>query len=287
MSGKKIAIVGATGMLGQPVTEVLLDAGHTLRLLVRDPEKALSAFGTKVEIRKGDLQDKEAILEFLSGQDLLYLNLSVDPTSAEGDFQAEREGLHYLLEAAKTTGIQRVLYLSSMVHFYQGKPWWVWDIKREAIKRIKSSGLAYTVFYPSTFMESFIKGAYRQGNFITLAGRSLVPMYLIAGEDFGRQVAQSIALDRENAEYYVQGKEGFTADQAARLAARYSKNPKLRVVKMPLEVLSVLGYFSNKMRYGYRMLQALNTYPETFQAQSTWTRLGVPKITFSEYLQKS
>lgn len=37
---KKLAIIGATGMIGQPVTTALLEAGYELTLLVRQPKQA-------------------------------------------------------------------------------------------------------------------------------------------------------------------------------------------------------------------------------------------------------
>ena len=40
MMSKQILVLGATGMLGQPVTHCLVDKGHRVRTLVRSVEKA-------------------------------------------------------------------------------------------------------------------------------------------------------------------------------------------------------------------------------------------------------
>ncbi|MFO0356905.1 MAG: SDR family oxidoreductase, partial [Sphingobacteriaceae bacterium] len=163
---KKIAIIGSTGMLGQPVTKAFINAGFEVSILVRNADKAKTMFGSKVRIVKGDIKDATGLKDLLTGQDAVYLNLSVEQTSGVNDFQAEREGLKNILEVSKASNIKRVGYLSSLVQFYTGINWWVLDIKKEAVKNIKQSGLNFSIFYPSTFMESFDQGAYRQGNSI-------------------------------------------------------------------------------------------------------------------------
>ncbi|MFM8913823.1 MAG: SDR family oxidoreductase, partial [Flammeovirgaceae bacterium] len=183
---KKVAILGSTGMLGQPVTQAFIRAGFEVSVLVRNPDKATAMFSADVRIIKGDIKDTTSLKEILTGQEALYLNLSVEQSSGIKDFQAERDGLKNILQVAKTTNISRIGYLSSLVQFYKGTNWWVFDIKNEAVQNIKKSGLMYSIFYPSTFMESFDKGAYRQGNSINLAGTSKYPMYLISGADYGK-----------------------------------------------------------------------------------------------------
>jgi uncharacterized protein YbjT (DUF2867 family) len=188
---KKIAIIGSTGMLGQPVTKAFINDGFEVSLLVRNEDKAKTLFGSNVRIVKGDIKDAASLKELFTGQDAVYLNLSVEQSSGVNDFQAEREGLKNILQLLKASNIKRVGYLSSLVQFYKHINWWVLDIKKEAVKNIKQSGLNFSIFYPSTFMESFDQGAYRQGNSINLAGTSKYPMYLISGADYGKQVVKA------------------------------------------------------------------------------------------------
>jgi nucleoside-diphosphate-sugar epimerase len=51
----KVAIAGATGVLGRALVPKLSEAGHQLRLLVRDTKKAQRIFGEKNEIVECDL----------------------------------------------------------------------------------------------------------------------------------------------------------------------------------------------------------------------------------------
>ncbi len=281
----KIAIIGSTGMIGQPVTKAFIIAGFDVTLLIRNANKAKQLFGSNVRILAGDLNDPKCLKELLSGQDAVYLNLSVEQSSGIKDFQPEREGLKNILQVAKISGIKRIGYLSSLVQFYQDIDWWVFDMKKEAVKSIKQSGLPYSIFYPSTFMESFVKGAYRKGNKINLAGTSKYPMYLIAGADYGKQVVKAFQNDDGNNEYVVQGQEKYNADDAAKLFAdNYNKN-KIKVVKFPLVVLKFLGRLSNKFNYASNIIDAMNNYPEKFEAEKTWQDLGKPQTTFMEYIK--
>lgn len=282
---KKIAIIGSTGMIGQPVTKAFIDAGFEVSLLVRNANKAKQLFGLDVNILTGDLSDPNCLKELLSGQNALYLNLSVEQSSGIKDFQPEREGLKNILQVAKTSGIKRIGYLSSLVQFYQDADWWVFAIKKEAVKRIKQSGLPYSIFYPSTFMESFDKGAYRKGNKINLAGTSKYPMYLIAGADYGKQVVKAFQNDNSNNEYVVQGQEKYNADDAAKLFADNYKKNKIKVAKLPFGILKFLGRLSNKFSYASNIIDAMNNYPEKFEAEKSWQDLGKPQTKFMEYIK--
>jgi hypothetical protein len=285
---KNIAIIGGTGMLGIPVAKQLIKAGFNLTFLVRNENKARRIFGQNVQIIKTDLTDVNSLTKQLAGQDGLYLNLSVEPKSDLHDFQPESEGMTNIINAAKAAKVSRIGYLSSLVHFYQGVNgfnWWVFDIKQKAVQTIKNSGLAYSIFYPSTFMESFDKGAYRRGNAINLAGNSLYKQYLIAGEDYGRQVAKAFQLNNGNNNYNVQGLESYNAEDATKLVIDNYKKEKLKIQKLPMPVFKFLGKLIKPLNYGYHIVEAINKYPEKFESEKTWEELGKPEITFMEYIK--
>lgn len=287
---KKIAIIGATGMLGQPVTSEFIKAGFEVTSFARNVAKANQIFGPSIKIIEGKLQDTDKIRQLLEGQDGLYLNLSVEQKSSKSEFQPEREGLDNILDIAKKCNIKRIGYLSSLVHFYQGQngfDWWVFDIKQKAVEKIKNSGITYSIFYPSTFMESFDKGAYRQGNNIALAGVSRYKMFLISGSDYGKQVVKAFQLNNDNHEYVVQGQEGFTADEAAKFYIDNYNKKKVNLMKAPLGILKFLGLFNNKFNYGAKIVEALNSYPEKFEAEKAWQDLGKPQTKFIDYIQQS
>lgn len=272
-------------MLGEPVAKEFLRAGYEVSLLARNPARASDLAANGAIVVQGDLNDPRSLEEFLKGHEWVYLNLAADQSSRETDFQPEREGLKNLLDAARKTGIRRIGYLSSLVKDYTGTDWWVLKMKRESVKIIRESGIPYSIFYPSTFMESFGKGAFRQGNRFTLAGKSRYPMYLIAGEDYGRQVVRAFETGTASHEYIIQGTEAFTIDEAARLfAANYTKAPQ-KISHLPMGLLNFLGFFSNKFNYVAHIVDALNNFPEKFEGEKAWAELGKPSTRYIDYIR--
>lgn len=287
---RTVAIFGATGLLGTPVTREFLKSGCEVRILTRNPEKALEIFDGSVKIVKGDLSDLRATEKTLENAEGVYVNLSVYPESSPSDFQPEREGLMNIIAVAKQSGVKRIGYISSLVQNYQGMNgfnWWAFDIKKDAIAFIKKSGIPYTIFYPSTFMENFDKGNYIAGKKIQIAGKSHHKMYWIAAEDYARQVVAAFNSDLAvNREYPVQGPEGFTADEAAEIIVNNFTRSEFKIVRAPIGMIKILGLFSRKMNYVYHIIEALNNYPEKFESGVTWEQLGKPQITFREYIKR-
>lgn len=285
---KKILVVGSTGLLGKPVTKALIAAGFELTLLVRQVDLAKQLF-PEARIIKGDIQNRADIETAMRGQEAVFLNLSVKQTEKPNEFHAEGEGLDLVIEVAQTLKIKRIAYLSSLVHLYQGMndfDWWVFRIKQEAVQKIKDSGIAYTIFYPSIFMESIIHQS-KQGSLIALGGKSEYPMYYVAAEDYARQVAKSFEVLKENEsqDFVIQGLEAFTQEEAAQTFIRHYKKEKLRTMWAPMFVMKLMGKFSQKFDYGYHIVEALNKYPEKFDAQPTWDLLGKPSITLKDFAE--
>jgi hypothetical protein len=215
------------------------------------------------------------------------MSLSVEQNSRKTDFQPENEGLSNILLAAQNSSIKRIGWLASVVQLYQGQNdfnWWAFDIKQKAISKIKASGISYSIFYPSTFMENFDKGSYRQRNMIVLAGISKHRMFFISGSDYGKQVARAFQMDNGNQEYIVQGPEGYTALEAASIYVKNYTNSKLKILKVPIGLMRFFGRFSAKANYGAHVLDALNNYPEKFEAENTWRDLGMPETRFIDYI---
>jgi len=282
---QKILFIGASGMLGKPVALELLRAGFKLTLLARDVEKMQKLF-PNAPVAKGDVFDIVSLEAAMVEQETVYLNLSVAQSSKKNEPQPEREGINNIIEAAKKTGIKRIVYLSSLIKNYEGMNgfnWWAFQIKHAAVNAIKKSGLNYSIFYPSTFMECLDKQML-QGTRIMLAGKSEAPMWFIAGKDYGVQVAWALKKAGDsNQEYVVQGLEPFTSDEAAKVFIENAKSD-IKIMRAPLAPLKYIGIFNQRMNYAYHICEALNKYPEKFESENTWNDLGKPSTTLAEYI---
>lgn len=282
---RKIAVIGGTGMLGIPVTTALCEAGFAVTALARDPGKARQVLPGATAIAQADVRDEASLRRGLEGQDGLYLSLSIAPHERKGDFHAEAEGLELILAAARSAGIKRIGYLSALV---QDSPsdWWVLDVWRKAIARIKGSGIPSTIFYPTNFMET-LPHKHMVGGTLVLMGASRHRNYWIAGSDFGRQVARSFQIpEAANRGYVIQGPEPMTYHEAAHRYARAGGTP-MRVVTLPLPLIRLLGTVSQSMRFNARIMSTVLGYPEEFGARATWRDLGRPSTTIEDFARRA
>lgn len=280
-------MIGATGLLGKPVALALAKAGYEVTALVRDPGPARKSFPPGIKIFPGDMRSDSDLKKLLQGHDKLHLNLSIKQNEKRSEWHSESNGLQTLLPIAKEAGIQRIFYLSSLIQRYQGMngfDWWVTRIKADAVNMIRSSGIPSTIFYPSTFMEA-ITTQYMQGKRLLIAGKSKHKQYFIASADYAQQVVRAVETNsgNSNKDYVMQGPEAYLTEEALKLFKQnYTKAP-LSISSAPFSILKVMGKLNSKMDYGSHIIEALNNYPEKFEAEQTWTELGKPTVTLKEF----
>lgn len=110
-----IALTGATGFIGRRVCSVLLQAGHTVRAIVRDPARA-TPLDPAIQLIRGDLSNGEALQQLVHGADaVLHLAGAVRGADA-APFQAVNvDGTAQLLAALDTSApALPLLYFSSL-----------------------------------------------------------------------------------------------------------------------------------------------------------------------------
>ncbi|NUT90634.1 MAG: NAD(P)H-binding protein, partial [Saccharothrix sp.] len=104
-------VTGATGYLGGRLVPRLLDEGHEVRCLVRDPGKLRDVpWVGRVEVVRGDvLRDLGGAVE---GVDVLYylVHSLHDPDFADAD----RRAAENTARAAEAAGVQRIVYLGGL-----------------------------------------------------------------------------------------------------------------------------------------------------------------------------
>lgn len=283
---KKITVIGATGMIGIPVTYELIKAGFEVTALVRNIEKAKQIFPIGVIFVKGDIQNINDISNALKNADAVYINISTTASDKENEFNPEIGGLDNILSALKTSSVKQVAYLSSfLARNYTGN-WWVMNAKKQGITKIKNCGIPYSIFYPSNFMENF-KGGMKDGKKINTIGKSTEKAWWIAGEDFGKQVANALKAEKSlSREYPVQGLEGLTMTEASKVYADNYTSEKLGVANLPMGMAKFLALFIKPLKFVVPLMQVMNSNKETFEAQKTWNELGKPTITLNQFATK-
>ncbi len=280
---QKVLVIGATGMLGNPVTRALVREGYSVRALVRGRRALLPDAVEQVE---GDLFDSTALARAFAGRDAVYLNLAIQPSQTEHDRLAEREGLAAILAAARLAQVARVVSISPLVKAYQGThgfDWWVFRVKQAAEAAIMASGLPYTMFRASSFFENLEAGM-RRGDNISVAGDALYPQWYLSAREYGQMVAEALRRPGSAGRVYVaQGPEALTPRELAERYVAARRPTPLKVQRVPLGMLTFVGTFSRPVRFAAKLLSAMNRYHERFEAQTTWAELGPATTTVETY----
>jgi dihydroflavonol-4-reductase len=112
---KPTLVTGATGFVGWHVARKLLDRGQRVRVLARDPARIRELDG--VEPARGDLRDPDSLARAVAGCGLVF-HVAADYRlwTREPDemFRSNVDGTRNLLAAAKSAGVERVVYTSTV-----------------------------------------------------------------------------------------------------------------------------------------------------------------------------
>jgi uncharacterized protein YbjT (DUF2867 family) len=110
----RILVTGSTGYIGGRLAPRLAEAGHQVRVIVRDPLKLRDApWASGVEVVTGDLTDAAAVARAVEGIDVVYY--LVHAMGAKGDFErTELQAARNVATAAAAAGVRRIVYLGGL-----------------------------------------------------------------------------------------------------------------------------------------------------------------------------
>lgn len=148
----KITIVGAHGNIAMLLHPMLIEAGHSVRGIIRKEEQAEDLRELGVEPVVADVEKEDDISEAVGSVDAVLFAAGAGPGSgAERKWSIDRDGAIKLMEACHKNGIERYVIISAMgldeprgsdvFQVYQ-------KAKAEADEALRHSGLDYTIVKP-------------------------------------------------------------------------------------------------------------------------------------------
>lgn len=208
-----ILVTGATGQLGTAVMQQLLRnvPAHQIAAFVRDETKAAHLLDEEVTVRVGTYDDEARLVSAMQGIETVLL---IAGTDEEKRVQQHQN----VVDAAKQVGVQRIAYTSRalsdpatlvnqlMIAHFQTEDY------------IKASGLRYTLFQNSLYMDAipqFVGGdAVFERGINVPAGQGRVALALRS--EMGEAIANALAIPGDgNHTYRLTGSESYSFEDVA------------------------------------------------------------------------
>lgn len=275
---KRILVLGATGMLGEPAARQLQADGFAVRILARDVPAARARFGGSFEIVPGDVTDLTSLEQAMEGCAGVHISIggAVDQLSAEN-----------VAELAAKAGVEHVLYLSGATAAEENAWFPMTAQKMAAEKAIGACGVSYTVLRPTWPMEQLPRFV-REGRAM-LIGDLAEPWHWFAAEDLGRMVSNAFQRpEARGKRLYIHGPEAITMKDALE---RYCQafHPEIEAVGvMPIGAArAVAASTGNKMLEGIAdMMAYFQKVGEPGDPAEANAILGAPTITLDDWMEQ-
>ncbi|MFC8665203.1 NAD(P)-dependent oxidoreductase [Streptomyces sp. NPDC057199] len=175
-----ILILGATGPTGRHVLDLAIAAGDTVTVLARRPE-ALADLAGRVTVIAGDATSHEDVAKAMIGQDAVISALGRSTSVRADDLftrataavigAAEEQGVSRLVWLSSfgvgdtyksASALQKLMYRTFLRNIYANK-----ELSENAIR---SSGLDWTLVYPTLLTKGPAEGTYLAGDRLPMKG---------------------------------------------------------------------------------------------------------------------
>ncbi|SDK35146.1 NAD-dependent epimerase/dehydratase family protein [Pseudomonas indica] len=244
----KIAVIGATGLLGHHVSRAVRDAGHELVVVHRSASRIERLEYLEPECRSAELLDHPALsraLEGLDGAIFCAGQYPRRPRRWQEEVASALDQTNHFYAACLSAQVPRILYVGASIAlprhpeglpgheglFYEGMPRWrnpyllcKWALDEQAREQARN-GLPVVIGIPGMTLGEFDIGP-STGRLITAIGDGTMRYYvpgrrnLIDAADAGRGLLLALEKGRVGERYLLTGQNIEVGELTARIAAK-------------------------------------------------------------------
>ncbi len=155
---KHILVIGASGFVGKHLVKALLTEKYHVRALARNPDKVKDLAQLGSEIVKADISNRDSLNPAFEDIDAVYVSVhTLSPqhtsTADKGFMEVEFKGIQNIVEASKSHGVTRLIYVTSLGVAADSPSEWTrerWKVQEYLFQ----SGLDVTVLQPGQIVGS-------------------------------------------------------------------------------------------------------------------------------------
>jgi len=277
--GKTILVLGGTGLLGSFVARRLQQDGFRVRILARSMDKARSMFDPSFELVAGDATDAASVKQALRGCAGIHISLSEN---------IERAAIDTVKAALPGSEIDQITYVSGVTVHEHNRWFPMIRDKLYAEEALRQSGIPYTIFRPTWFMEMLFNFI-RDGRAFVI-GKHTAPYHFLASADFARMVASAYQTEAAyNRHFYTFGPEAIPIQEALARTCAILYPQIESVAAMPTWLMQTIGVLTGNQRLkeasrlmAYFDRVGVETYADPSEANQV---LGTASITLDQWLE--
>ena len=264
--GDPVLVTGASGFVGSAVARALVARGDDVRVLLREGSSRKNIDGLDCRVMIGDMRDAKAMTKAMEGVRQVfhvaadYRLWARDPSEI---VRNNLDGARAVMEAARTTGVERIVYTSSVAALKPVAGRAVDETSRHdevtvigvykksklvaerLVERLAGEGLPVVIVSPSTPIGPRDIKPTPTGRIIVEAANGRMPAFVDTGLNLVHvdDVAQGhlLALDkgRIGENYILGGEDVRLRDMLALIAPLVGrKPPRVRLPRAPLYPLA-------------------------------------------------
>lgn len=193
----RILLLGSTGFVGRGVAHKILDVGHQLRVLVRDPMKAAAFKVRGAQVVVGDALDPNTVVQASQGVEHIIDLIAVRRNRPQSYLAVNVDGPRIVGEAAMAAGVRSVVFVSAIgarldPHYKYFTSRWMGE------QELAKTGVAGTILRFSFVLaeEGGILSDFERailGPFAIIPGSGQAKLQPILREDAARCIVDAIA----------------------------------------------------------------------------------------------